>query len=53
MKLNAGFEGYAPVALMEVTAKLRKLITKRGTLEMLVPLCCAAEPVRHKQFRAY
>jgi DNA-binding HxlR family transcriptional regulator len=46
-----GFEGYDPVSLMAETAKLRKLITKRGTLEMLVPLCCSTEPVRHKQFR--
>ena len=36
---------------MSETAKLRKLITKRGTLEMLIPLCCTTEPVRHKQFR--
>ena len=37
--------------LMSETAKLRKLITKRGTLEMLIPLCCSTDPVRHKQFR--
>jgi DNA-binding HxlR family transcriptional regulator len=48
---ECGFEGYDPVFLMAETAKLRKLITKRGTLEMLVPLCCSTEPVRHKQFR--
>ncbi len=48
---ECGFEGYDPVSLMAETAKLRKLITKRGTLEMLVPLCCSTEPVRHKQFR--
>jgi DNA-binding HxlR family transcriptional regulator len=36
---------------MSETAKLRKLITKRGTLEILIPLCCTANPVRHKQFR--
>jgi DNA-binding HxlR family transcriptional regulator len=35
---------------MSETARLRKLITKRGTLEMLIPLCCTTEPVRHKQF---
>lgn len=46
---ECGFEGYDPVCLMAETAKLRKLITKRGTLEMLVPLCCSTEPVRHKQ----
>lgn len=50
-KNQCGFEGYDPVSLMAETAKLRKLITKRGTLEMLVPLCCSTEPVRHKQFR--
>jgi DNA-binding HxlR family transcriptional regulator len=37
---------------MSETAKLRKLITKRGTLEMLIPLCCSTEPVRHKSFRS-
>ena len=36
---------------MSETAKLRKLITKRGTLEMLIPLCCSTDPIRHKQFR--
>ena len=33
------------------TAKLRNLITKRGTLEILIPLCCSTEPVRYKKFR--
>ena len=37
--------------LTSETAKLRKLITKRGILEMLIPLCCSTDPVRHKQFR--
>jgi len=36
---------------MSETAKLRNLITKRGTLEILIPLCCTTNPVRHKQFR--
>lgn len=45
------FEGYDAAALMKETAKIRKLITKRGTLEMLIPLCCTTSPVRHKQFR--
>jgi DNA-binding HxlR family transcriptional regulator len=31
--------------------KLRNLITKRGTLEILIPLCCTTDPERHKQFR--
>ncbi|MFZ0510319.1 MAG: helix-turn-helix domain-containing protein, partial [Candidatus Nitrosopolaris sp.] len=33
------------------TAKLRKLITKRGTLEILIPLCCTTSPVRHMKFK--
>ena len=36
---------------MAETAKLRKLITKRGTLEILIPLCCTTNPVRHMKFR--
>jgi DNA-binding HxlR family transcriptional regulator len=45
------FNGYDALVLMSETAKLRKLITKRGTLEILIPLCCTTDPVRHKQFR--
>jgi DNA-binding HxlR family transcriptional regulator len=45
------FSGYDQSTLMSETAKLRKLITKRGTMEMLIPLCCSTEPVRHKRFR--
>jgi DNA-binding HxlR family transcriptional regulator len=48
---GCNFKGYDPATLMLETAKLRKLITKRGTLEMLVPLCCTSEAVRHKEFR--
>ena len=48
---GCNFNGYDPTTLMLETAKLRKLITKRGTLEMLVPLCCTSEAVRHKEFR--
>jgi DNA-binding HxlR family transcriptional regulator len=48
---GCGFEGYDPSSLMEETAKLRNLITKRGTLEILIPLCCSTSPVRHKKFR--
>jgi DNA-binding HxlR family transcriptional regulator len=33
------------------TKKLRNVITKRGTFEMLIPLCCTISPVRYKQFR--
>ena len=36
---------------MKETAKLRKLITKRGTLEILIPLCCTTNPVRYLKFR--
>jgi DNA-binding HxlR family transcriptional regulator len=45
------FEGYDALLVMSETAKMRKLITKRGTLEILIPLCCTTNPVRHKQFR--
>src|ERR671916_1861380 len=45
------FEGYDPSSLMYETAKLRNLITKRGTLEILVPLCCSTDSVRYKKFR--
>lgn len=45
------FEGYSATSLMSETAKLRSLITKRGTLEILIPLCCTTSPVRYKQFR--
>jgi DNA-binding HxlR family transcriptional regulator len=45
------FEGYNANSLMSETAKLRKLITSRGTLEILIPLCCTTNSVRYKQFR--
>jgi DNA-binding HxlR family transcriptional regulator len=48
---NCNFEGYDALLLMSETEKLRTLITKRGTLEILIPLCCTTNPVRHKQFR--
>jgi DNA-binding HxlR family transcriptional regulator len=48
---SCSFEGYNPSSLMAETAKLRNLITKRGTLEILIPLCCSTEPVRYKKFR--
>jgi DNA-binding HxlR family transcriptional regulator len=48
---NCSFEGYDALLLMSETAKLRNLITKRGTLEILIPLCCTTNPIRHKQFR--
>jgi DNA-binding HxlR family transcriptional regulator len=48
---SCSFEGYDPSSLMVETAKLRNLITKRGTLEILIPLCCSTTPVRYKKFR--
>jgi DNA-binding HxlR family transcriptional regulator len=36
---------------MKETSQLRKLITKRGTLEILIPLCCNSSPVRYITFR--
>jgi DNA-binding HxlR family transcriptional regulator len=33
------------------TTKLRNLITKRGTFEMLIPLCCTTTPLRYMKFR--
>jgi DNA-binding HxlR family transcriptional regulator len=50
-KNECSFEGYNAAILMKETAKIRKLITKRGTLEMLIPLCCSTQPVRYKEFR--
>jgi len=49
--MECNFEGYNASLLMSETAKLRNLITKRGALEILIPLCCTTNPVRHKQFR--
>jgi DNA-binding HxlR family transcriptional regulator len=49
--LECNFEGYDASLPMSETAKLRNLITKRGTLEILIPMCCTTDPVRHKQFR--
>ena len=49
--INCNFEGYDPSSLMAETAKLRNLITKRGTLEILIPLCCSTKAVRYKKFR--
>jgi len=48
---NCNFDGYDSQKLMLETAKLRKLITKRGTFEMLIPLCCTTNPVRYKHFK--
>jgi DNA-binding HxlR family transcriptional regulator len=45
------FQDYDALLLMSETSKMRKLITKRGTLEILIPLCCSTNPVRYKKFR--
>ena len=45
------FQGYDVDALMKETSQLRKLITKRGTMEILMPLCCTTKPVRYLTFR--
>ena len=48
---NCDFHGYDADTLMKETAKLRKIITKRGTLEILIPLCCTTTSVRYLKFR--
>jgi DNA-binding HxlR family transcriptional regulator len=48
---SCGFDGYDAELLMNETKKLRELITKRGTLEILIPLCCTTNPVRYIKFR--
>ena len=48
---RCNFEGYDALSLMAETARLRKLITKRRTLEILIPLCCTTDPVRYIKFR--
>jgi DNA-binding HxlR family transcriptional regulator len=45
------FTGYDADILMNETEKLRGLITKRGTLEILIPLCCTTDPIRYIKFR--
>ena len=48
---RCNFDEYDSQKLMLQTEKLRNLITKRGTFEMLIPLCCTTNPVRYKQFK--
>jgi len=45
------FDGYDVSKLLKETSTIRDLITKRATLEILFPLCCTTESVRHKQFK--
>ena len=51
IKESCSFEGYDADILMSETENLRELITKRGTLEILIPLCCTTDPVRYIKFR--
>jgi DNA-binding HxlR family transcriptional regulator len=48
---SCNFTGYDAELLMNETEKLRELITKRGTLGILIPLCCTTDPVRYIKFR--
>ena len=48
---SCNFYGYDVESLMKETAELRKIITKRGTLEILIPLCCSTDPVRYLTFK--
>lgn len=48
---GCSFDGYDSQKLMLQTTRLRNLVTKRGTFEMLIPLCCTSNPVRYKQFK--
>jgi DNA-binding HxlR family transcriptional regulator len=48
---SCSFAGYDAELLMNETSRLRELITKRGTLEILIPLCCSTDPVRYIKFR--
>lgn len=45
------FYGYDVMNLMKETSDLREIITKRGTLEILIPLCCSTDPVRYLTFK--
>jgi DNA-binding HxlR family transcriptional regulator len=36
---------------MKETSSLRALITKRGTLEILLPLCCSTDSIRYLKFK--
>jgi DNA-binding HxlR family transcriptional regulator len=49
--VSCSFKGYDIETLMEEIASLRKLITKRGALEILLPLCCTTEYVRYLKFK--
>jgi DNA-binding HxlR family transcriptional regulator len=48
---SCDFYGYDVESLMKETSELRNIITKRGTLEILIPLCCSTDPIRYVAFR--
>ncbi len=48
---SCNFKGYDVDDLMRETSSLRALITKRGTLEILLPLCCTTDSVRYLKFK--
>ena len=48
---NCDFHGYYTDTLMKEIAKLRKIITKRGTFEILIPLCCTTVSIRYLKFK--
>jgi DNA-binding HxlR family transcriptional regulator len=50
-KQSCDLTGYDPISIMKETSKLRKIITRRGTLEILIPLCCTTDPVRYLKFK--
>jgi DNA-binding HxlR family transcriptional regulator len=45
------FKGYDVDVLMNETCSLRKLITRRGTLEILLTLCSTTDSVRYLKFK--
>ena len=51
VKNSCNFYGYDIENLMKETSTLREIVTKRGTLEILIPLCCSTDPVRYITFR--
>jgi DNA-binding HxlR family transcriptional regulator len=48
---SCSFKGFDVDVLMKETSQLRKLITKRGTFEILLPLCCTTDSVRYLKFK--
>ncbi|MDR4489813.1 MAG: hypothetical protein R2685_02780 [Candidatus Nitrosocosmicus sp.] len=50
-KNSCNFHRYSIEDLMKETYELRKIVTKRGTLEILIPLCCTTDPVRYITFK--